>query len=221
MASKLLLALLLTGTVLARTDLDGCTSFATVATENNNGMPYGTVIWYVPDTGELCEFLDCGGGRAPPKTTVPGCDSYEGTETYSPNFINPKTLGQAPKTDVQTSADATVTVPKTTATKGPESKVSTTGTAASTTATVPDNLETMPTVVATESEATQETTLVMATETPSGAKTSAASQSASGDDASAASSLAPSSVSTAGGAAPTAGGMLAFAAGAAVYAGLM
>ena len=42
---------------------------------------------YVPGTGELCEFLDCGGGRAPPKTTVPGCAQYSGTETYSPSYL--------------------------------------------------------------------------------------------------------------------------------------
>ncbi|OBT43744.1 hypothetical protein VE00_05628 [Pseudogymnoascus sp. WSF 3629] len=29
--------------------------------------------WYDPLTGEVCDLLDCGGGRAPPKTDVPGC----------------------------------------------------------------------------------------------------------------------------------------------------
>jgi hypothetical protein len=33
---------------------------------------------YDPDTGEICDLLDCGGGRAPPKTTVPGCPLYNG-----------------------------------------------------------------------------------------------------------------------------------------------
>lgn len=42
---------------------------------------------YVPDTGEVCEFLDCGGGRAPPKTDVPGCEQYSGTATYSPSYL--------------------------------------------------------------------------------------------------------------------------------------
>ncbi|KAK5628744.1 hypothetical protein RRF57_004459 [Xylaria bambusicola] len=67
--------------VTAKTDIGGCVSTQTVA--------YGgaSLIWYVPDTGEICEFLDCGGGRAPPKTTVPGCPSYEGTATYSPSYL--------------------------------------------------------------------------------------------------------------------------------------
>lgn len=29
--------------------------------------------WYDPLTGEICDPVDCGGGRAPPKTNVPGC----------------------------------------------------------------------------------------------------------------------------------------------------
>ncbi|CAI7666843.1 unnamed protein product [Penicillium manginii] len=39
------------------------------------------VHWFDPDTGEICDPLDCGGGRAPPKTDVPGCPQYTGTET--------------------------------------------------------------------------------------------------------------------------------------------
>ncbi|KAK8183916.1 hypothetical protein BC567DRAFT_45737 [Phyllosticta citribraziliensis] len=73
-------AILATG-ALAKTDLSGCTSSNTVA--------YGgaSVIWYVPGTGEICEALDCGGGRAPPKTTVPGCAAYSGTASYSPSYL--------------------------------------------------------------------------------------------------------------------------------------
>jgi len=63
--------------VLAKTDLAGCTSTAAGA----------SLTWYVPGTGELCELLDCGGGRAPPKTTVPGCAAYSGTATYSPSYL--------------------------------------------------------------------------------------------------------------------------------------
>ncbi|KAI1360658.1 hypothetical protein F5Y08DRAFT_43326 [Xylaria arbuscula] len=71
----------LAGQAIGKTDIGGCVSTQTVA--------YGgaSLIWYVPDTGEICEFLDCGGGRAPPKTTVPGCPSYEGTATYSPSYL--------------------------------------------------------------------------------------------------------------------------------------
>lgn len=65
----------------ARTDLTGCT-------RTDISSPAGaSYAWIVPDTGELCDFLDCGGGRAPPKTTVPGCALYVGTETYKPSFL--------------------------------------------------------------------------------------------------------------------------------------
>lgn len=37
----------------AKTDLVGCTS----------SISGPSLVWYVPDTGELCDFLDCGGGR--------------------------------------------------------------------------------------------------------------------------------------------------------------
>ncbi|EMR68864.1 putative siderophore biosynthesis protein [Eutypa lata UCREL1] len=75
-----LVLLLLTAApaALARTDLSGCVSSVAGA----------SLVWYVPGTGELCEFLDCGGGRAPPKTTVPGCAAYEGTATYSPSYLS-------------------------------------------------------------------------------------------------------------------------------------
>lgn len=67
--------------VLARTDLTGCTSTSV-------SSPAGaSIAWYVPETGEVCDFLDCGGGRAPPKTTVPGCPLYSGTASYSPLYL--------------------------------------------------------------------------------------------------------------------------------------
>lgn len=66
---------------LARTDLEGCT-------RTDISSPAGaSYAWIVPGTGELCDMLDCGGGRAPPKTTVPGCPQYSGTETYSPSYL--------------------------------------------------------------------------------------------------------------------------------------
>jgi hypothetical protein len=66
---------------LARTDLEGCTS-------TDVSSPAGaSIAWYVPGTGEVCEILDCGGGRAPPKTTVPGCAAYSGTASYSPSYL--------------------------------------------------------------------------------------------------------------------------------------
>lgn len=79
----LLLLLIFTNppVVLARTDLTGCTS-------TSISSPAGaSLAWYVPETGEICDFLDCGGGRAPPKTTVPGCPLYSGTASYSPLYL--------------------------------------------------------------------------------------------------------------------------------------
>jgi hypothetical protein len=66
---------------LAKTDFAGCTSSQTVA--------YGgaSMVYWDPTNGEICELLDCGGGRAPPKTNVPGCAAYEGTATYSPSYL--------------------------------------------------------------------------------------------------------------------------------------
>jgi hypothetical protein len=52
------------------------------------GYTYGycedrIVHWYDPDSGEICDPLNCGGGRAPVKYDVPGCAAYTGTEIYS------------------------------------------------------------------------------------------------------------------------------------------
>ncbi|KAF2678175.1 hypothetical protein K458DRAFT_423363 [Lentithecium fluviatile CBS 122367] len=66
---------------LAKTDYEGCTSSTTVV---GGGA---SVIYWDPTNGEICQYLDCGGGRAPPKTTVPGCAAYEGTATYSPSYL--------------------------------------------------------------------------------------------------------------------------------------
>lgn len=76
----LLAALLSAVPALARTDLEGCVSTEVIV------QRYASYIWYVPDTGEICSFPDCGGGRAPPKTTQPGCGGYEGTETVTPSY---------------------------------------------------------------------------------------------------------------------------------------
>ncbi|KAK1960972.1 hypothetical protein LY78DRAFT_645650 [Colletotrichum sublineola] len=67
---------------MAKTDLAGC-----VSSEPTQGGSYAANVWYVPGTGEICEPLDCGGGRAPPKTDVPGCPEYKGSETYAPSFL--------------------------------------------------------------------------------------------------------------------------------------
>ncbi|KAF2806189.1 uncharacterized protein BDZ99DRAFT_465842 [Mytilinidion resinicola] len=97
------LAALLT-TALAKTDLSGCTTSNTVSF----GGAY--VLWYVPGTGELCAPLDCGGGMAPPKTTVPGCAAYVGTASYVPSYLPGYGPGSAPATVSASSAWATSAV---------------------------------------------------------------------------------------------------------------
>ncbi|KAJ5976219.1 hypothetical protein N7481_009926 [Penicillium waksmanii] len=66
----------------ARTDLAGCTS-----SQTTNQWHEASMIWWVPESGEICDFVDCGGGRAPPKTTQPGCPLYSGTATLTPNYM--------------------------------------------------------------------------------------------------------------------------------------
>ena len=73
---------LLTPTIQARTDLAGCTSTAT-----RNQWNEASVLWYVPGTGEICDFPDCGGGRAPPKYDNPACPGYTGTASYEPTYL--------------------------------------------------------------------------------------------------------------------------------------
>ena len=116
MAARVLSTALLVATaVLAKTDLEDCTYYDSVV-DPGYYAPYATRVWYLPDTGEICEFLDCGGGRAPPKTTVPGCGAYEGTATYSPRFLDLKTLGgNAPQTTAApTSSSEEASEPRTT-----------------------------------------------------------------------------------------------------------
>lgn len=72
----------LVGLSTARTDLSGCISSATT-----NQWHEASMIWYVPGSGEICDFVDCGGGRAPPKTDQPGCPLYSGTETLTPSYL--------------------------------------------------------------------------------------------------------------------------------------
>ncbi|KIW08701.1 uncharacterized protein PV09_00648 [Verruconis gallopava] len=76
-ASSLVL-LSLASSILAKTDLAGCTSTVSGA----------SILYYVPDTGEICSILDCGGGRAPPKTDVPGCAAYQGSAPYMPSYLS-------------------------------------------------------------------------------------------------------------------------------------
>ncbi|KAL2106251.1 hypothetical protein VUR80DRAFT_6984 [Thermomyces stellatus] len=97
MALRLLTLTALAATAIAKTDLEGCTYVDGVYTPpgRTDIPPYATRTWYVPDTGEICELLDCGGGRAPPKTDVPGCSNYKGTDTYSPRYMPSSTTAEA------------------------------------------------------------------------------------------------------------------------------
>ncbi|KAH0420821.1 hypothetical protein CcaCcLH18_13782 [Colletotrichum camelliae] len=125
------------GLAIAKTDIEGCTSFTstvTVRTEIGYGNTYETVIWYVPDTLEVCRGVDCGGGRAPPRK-VPGCPMYSGTETVTATFLS--TDPAAPVSTVvtvtptKTSTVALVTLTTTTASGATESGASETGSSAS------------------------------------------------------------------------------------------
>lgn len=120
----LALALSLQGAV-AKTDMDGCTSFTSMVTvrpEPGYGNTYETVIWFMTDNLEICQGVDCGGGRAPPKT-VPGCPAYTGTETVKPSFLSSNPFDAPAQTTAppvtSTSLDVTVTnAPTTTASNG-------------------------------------------------------------------------------------------------------
>ncbi|RSL74392.1 hypothetical protein CEP53_000286 [Fusarium sp. AF-6] len=47
----------------------------------------GIVHWYDPEDGQICDPLDCGGGRAPPKKN-PGCAGYTGTEVRTISYLS-------------------------------------------------------------------------------------------------------------------------------------
>lgn len=131
---------LLASSAFAKTDIKGCTSFTskvTVRPEPGYGNTYDTVIWYVSDTLEICAGVDCGGGRAPPKS-VPGCPLYEGTETVTPKFLDedPMKPTEAPEsTVVKATAPETSTMAEETETStvetATETETKTVGTATS------------------------------------------------------------------------------------------
>lgn len=78
-----LLALAASTGVYAKIGYEDCTS-----TMTTHSLGYDYYLYYLSDTGEVCENADCGGGRAPPKFDVPWCAAYTGTETYSQRFID-------------------------------------------------------------------------------------------------------------------------------------
>ncbi|KAI7773592.1 hypothetical protein LA080_010362 [Diaporthe eres] len=96
---------------LARTDLSGCTTFTSTVTINPTADEYGNVyeslVYYDPDTLEICTVPDCGGGRAAPKTGVPGCPLYSGTATPAPSFLSADPLAPAVTTSSSVAAETT------------------------------------------------------------------------------------------------------------------
>lgn len=68
-------------------------------------------MYYDPDTLEICTVPDCGGGRAAPKTGVPGCPLYSGTATPTPSFLSADPLAPSTTSSVaaETSSAATLT----------------------------------------------------------------------------------------------------------------
>ncbi|KAH6673739.1 putative siderophore biosynthesis enzyme [Halenospora varia] len=149
----------------AKTDLSGCTSSST-----KNQWGEASMIYWVPGTGEICAFLDCGGGRAPPKTTVPGCAAYEGTATYSPSYMTGQhAVGASTATSTSKPATTTSTTDTsaliTPGTKGPASTLSTpTGTSVVISSSVSSGPESAITSAAT----TSVTSLVTSTTSGSG-----------------------------------------------------
>ncbi|KAF6809042.1 siderophore biosynthesis protein [Colletotrichum musicola] len=117
--SRYVLCLLATTatTILAASDLAGCTSFtSTVPAASGKPSSAGhesahvTVIWYRPGTWEICQDIDCGSGRAPPRN-VPGCPGYTGTDTVERKFLTADPAASAePETTVTTTAKRTSTV---------------------------------------------------------------------------------------------------------------
>ncbi|KAK0671934.1 hypothetical protein QBC41DRAFT_344264 [Cercophora samala] len=109
----------------AKTDIGGCVS-TSVPYMTRDTLVYRSLLWYLPDTGEICEILDCGGGRAPPKTNVPGCGNYAGTEEYKPSFwtgFNAEPTTATVVLPVKPTADANTAAPVVVATTTKKSDV--------------------------------------------------------------------------------------------------
>ncbi|CAG8402265.1 unnamed protein product [Penicillium salamii] len=161
-----LLGLSLSSLTSARTDLEGCVSTEVVI---NYGASY---LWYVPGTGEICTFLDCGGGRAPPKTNQPGCPLYSGTATVTASYIE----GYGPNGK---QAVSTTTAAATTSTEAVETTASSAGgdssSASSTavsTSTATDSSASLITAAPTSSPAVSMTTTTSAVSSDSAAASS-------------------------------------------------
>lgn len=90
------------------------TVFADCTTHSFTHCADGIVHWYDPNTGEVCDPLDCGGGRAPPKTDVPGCPLYSGTAVRTTSYLSCWTPSVAASATIA-SVSATSTIVSTSA----------------------------------------------------------------------------------------------------------
>ncbi|CRL24567.1 unnamed protein product [Penicillium camemberti] len=94
------------------------------------------VHWYDPTNGQVCDPLDCGGGRAPVKYDEPCCAAYRGTEpcvstTSTLSCWSPSTV--AASSTIASASSAETTSTSATATATTDAKVSSsTGVAAET-----------------------------------------------------------------------------------------
>ncbi|RAH43947.1 uncharacterized protein BO95DRAFT_516008 [Aspergillus brunneoviolaceus CBS 621.78] len=140
--------------VAAKTDIGApCTSSTTYV----GGI--FTRIFYIPDTGELCELIDCGGGRAPPKTTVPGCPLYSGTEPvpthYLPGWGPNGRLIETTTTTTSGAAEATSETSAITATAGAGGSVYASASASASTDTSSSSSSSSSSATATDAAAAQ------------------------------------------------------------------
>ncbi|KAF5001728.1 hypothetical protein FDECE_10861 [Fusarium decemcellulare] len=114
------------------------------------------VHWYDPETGEICDPLDCGGGRAPPKTNVPGCAGYTGTEVRKVSYLS---CFKASTTEEPSSVEATTEAEATETATDSEDESSTESIAKSTTENdaEPAETESSPSTTTAPGSTTQET----------------------------------------------------------------
>ncbi|KAL5346316.1 hypothetical protein ACLOAV_008585 [Pseudogymnoascus australis] len=170
------------------------------------------IHWYDPITGEICDPLDCGGGRAPPKTNVPGCGTiplppYTASylSCWTPGFTGapgpPATVVEETKTTAEaapeTTAAETPETPETTAAEAPSTKETTAAAASST----EESVEGSSTVVSTKASSSPETTapaVLPSSELPSTVLSSSAQTGAANGTVTSSSTVEPTTVDNTG-----------------------
>ncbi|KAL6236190.1 hypothetical protein BDW75DRAFT_116275 [Aspergillus navahoensis] len=93
----------LLGTVYARTTLEGCTFTETINERNEY-----SIVWYVPETGEICDVPVCRGDLDPFDYGNPACPEYTGTAPYEPSYLEDYEPRPTVVTE-ETAVDAAVT----------------------------------------------------------------------------------------------------------------